>query len=751
MNIRSLIFGAFLTVAAVLAATYLPLSNEEERIVAVKDISEVTVLHGGGHLEQRMRPKAGTYSGIVLFTDEDALQGRLTAKVIDKDGVVITQSSQVQSSFLPGGDTLKITFQTKWFSLDGSEYVLDITRTSGADLHIKTVPHETTRKQLMSLSLVRPALAPFGLRQGITIGAAFFLAVLLLQIFKTDRTKMIAAILILILFSPLAVLGYWYPEGDLGIADWDYYFTLHDSYRSAILQHHTFPFWNPYICGGTAGLADPEFPIFSPTFLLELIFGIPLGIKAAITLSVAVGAVGMLMLSRKLGRSVEAGIIAALVVAFSTVNLLEITEGHVNVMAAMWIPWIFWSWLAVYMGKMKPVVCGIFLALTFLGGGIYLLMYTALAFIALMFLVSEHRRAVIATIQSGVWALGLAAFKIIPVLFWLKQFPDDAYASSSYTLPWIGDILFGRHLHGAEVIPHQMSGWHEYGAYIGYIVFGLALVGASRSRSNRTIRALTIASIAALLLSTAGPFLEPLFDVLWFFPRSSISRFILFAVIPLGFLAAYGLDHLASKVPSRSHIIRTLMVGLIGLDILSLTYQLSEQAFVLPHVVPSIVAAPYPIVYTTQRFDPEGSGSRDTRSYDAYRAGYGVMAYCSVLGPKPAVATVFDEQGDRIAYAQDADATVQLVSWTYNTVQLRISTPRSTTIILNQNYAEGWKANGNNALSVDNKVGTRVLPGTSTLTFRYTTPGLLSGVVVTVGCLIVLILSRLWYPSSKRE
>ena len=128
----------------------------------------------------------------------------------------------------------------------------------------------------------------------------------------------------------------------------------------------------------------PEFPIFSPTFLLELIFGVPLGIKFAISFSVAVTGIGMLILARRLGRSVEAGLIAALAVAFGTVSLLEITEGHVNVLAAMWIPWILWSWHRMVVDNKKPTLCGIFLALTFLGGGIYLLMYTALAFIGLL-------------------------------------------------------------------------------------------------------------------------------------------------------------------------------------------------------------------------------------------------------------------------------------------------------------------------------------------------------------------------------
>ncbi len=757
---RVFIYAILIVAALVGISFFTPLSTEPVRIVWLRDAPDSITLEPGQHLRQRVHLSVGTYSSIVVFSDLPTLDGRELEVIIeDRSGKVVGKGKAETTSYRPSANVLRVEVPVSWFTVAHDDfYVMDIALAHGGSLPLRVMPRESnlpavhklsidsvSKDAILSLTFMKRVPAVFGLQQGILVGSAFLLAVALISMIKNQRKKYWAAIALIIIFAPLAVLGYWFSTGDLGIADWDFYFTLHDSYRKAILEYHTFPFWNPYICGGTAGLGDPEFPFFSPTFLLEFIFGIPLGIRFAITLSVIVGATGMLALARSMGRSVEAGLISALAVAFGTVNLLEVTEGHVNVMAAMWIPWILWSWLAVYRGKRKPIICGIFLAAAFLGGGIYLLMYTTFAFLALILLVPQHRHAAIITIKSGAWALGFASFKLIPVLLWLKQFPDGAYQSSTYTLPWIVDILFGRYLHGSYIIPDQASGWHEYGAYIGYVVFILALIGASRLRTSRIIRALIITSLVTLLISALGPYLKVVFDPLWFFPRSNISRLILFTVIPVSLLAAYGADRIAKVFPKGGKIVRALLVGIVAVDIISLTYQVSEQAFILPHVVPQVSPAPYPIAFTPDRYDDLGSGTAHTRSFDAYRAGYGTLVYCSVLGPTPGVRTIYDEGNNGAISVLDTKAKVSLLSWNYNTVRVHVNTPVATKIVLNTNYADGWTVNGKKAIVVSNRVAADVMPGSYDLVFSYATPGFRVGLLVTLCTLAVL-----WFIRKKR-
>ena len=639
-------------------------------------------------------------------------------------------------------------------------------------------------------------LTSFGMKQG-GLAALVFLFGLLL-IWLLPRYKWLAAAALLILITPLTIGGYWFSENELGISDWDFYFSLHTTHRNTLLNYGQLPHWNPYICGGTAGIADPEFRFFTPTFLLQLIFGIPAGFRLAIFLTTATGAVGMLMLGKRLGLSVYGALLAAIGVAFGSVNLLEITEGHPNVFAAMYIPWIFWAWLAAYRLRSTKsearnpkrvlnfghfnfkfvsdfifsasgfwsLVCGAFLTLTFFQGGIYLLMYTIIAFFGLLFLVKRPWAAFWTTATAGLWALGLAAIKLIPVLLWLSQFQDEAYAGSTYILPYLDTILLERILHGPrEIIPNQLSGWHEYGAYIGPVVLILAAVGFVRYRTRRVVQALLVAAVAATLLASSGPVLKPLFDVVPVIPRSNISRFMLFAVIPLSLLAGFGVDSLKAvlqnKLQHKSRRLRVtsyqpsprlwpagellviIVLFLAALDLFSLAYPLSEQAFILPRHLPHPSPAPSPIAYTAHTYEYEysptsemqkyGIPSVHTRAYEATLVGYGTLSYCSVLTPPIAVRTIHDEGGNElIAFenTKNLPGSFTVQDWSPNRVHVTVTVPVESTVFLNANYAKGWYTNGQPAQERGNRIGTTVPAGTHDLVFEYRTRGFVPGILI---------------------
>jgi hypothetical protein len=745
--VLALLTGGVVAAALVAAADVLPLATAERAVVVIRKTPGIVVLNTGTVIKQRFVALPGTYSSVVLYSDAEQLTDQqLQVRILDEDGAEVATGRGATAAYLDD-DTIRIGIPISWLYVANSQHLfLEVSLGAGSSLPVlisssqsdtyasgELVVDGQALDRDVAFALLERAQLPFGARQGVLAGAIILLALVIMQPFINRPRGWWLATGVLVIITPLVLAGYWFSAGELGIADWDYYFPLHHSYRQALLKHHTFPLWNPYTCGGTAGLADPEFPGFTPTFLLELIFGIPVGLRLAIFLSTAVGAAGMLALSRRLGLSVLAGVLAAIVVAFSSVNLLEITEGHVNILAAMWIPWIFWSWLGVYRGRTRPIVCGIFLALTFLQGGVYLLMYTALALVGLILLVRHPGRAIIATLRSGLWGLGLAAFKLVPVLFWLKQFPDEAYASSAYTVPWLVDILFGRHLHGSYIIHRQESGWHEYGAYVGYGVLALALLGLSCLKKNRVVQGLLVAVVLTAVLSAAGPALKPIFDYLWFFPRSNISRVILFTVISLAVLAGFGLDQLRGRL-KRWSLVAAVVIGVIAADIFSLAYQVSQQAFVLPRVYPLVEPAPWPIAFTPGRYDMAGQGSRTTRTYDAALAGYGTLAYCSVLGPEPRVQTIYDPNYDIIELSA-SEGGFELLEWSPNEVHVRVKTSEQTQVKLNTNYAKGWMVNGLAAQEIEGRVATTVGLGIHDLVFEYHAPGVWLGLGVTLATL----------------
>ncbi len=73
------------------------------------------------------------------------------------------------------------------------------------------------------------------------------------------KAKKAAALTLMFITIAAALSGFFAKTNALGISDWDYYFTLHTTYRDTLLKHGQFPLWNPWTAGGTSALGDPEF------------------------------------------------------------------------------------------------------------------------------------------------------------------------------------------------------------------------------------------------------------------------------------------------------------------------------------------------------------------------------------------------------------------------------------------------------------------------------------------------------------
>ena len=579
--------------------------------------------------------------------------------------------------------------------------------------------------------------------QGALAGIIFGIGALLVALLP--KYKWFASATLLVLITPIALAPFWFSTDKLGISDWDYYFSMHTNLWQTITQFHQFPLWNPFTCGGTSALGDPEFPVLSPLFLLELAFGTPAGLKLSIYFATAIGALGMLFLAKKMNMSPLAGLTAGMGLAFGSVNLLEIVEGHQNILAFMYIPWIFLTWYIAYQSELKKkyfytVITAILLTLVFFQGGLYLLMYMTAAFIVLPFLVKNYKKAIFITLTAGILAMGLASVKLIPVIYWVHEFQDKAYASSAYTLSSIDKILLGRYLHGVEnVIPNQGSGWHEYGAYIGPVMLVLALLGFITHRKNRFAQGLLIAGTIALFGSSFGPYLKPFFDHVPFIPRSNIARIILFTIIPLCMLSGMGIDW----IEKRSRILKyaaIVLVTLAAIDLMSLAYPLSSQAFVIPQDAKQIEHASYPIAYDPFTYTTRYGEVDYTRAYEATLQGYGTLSYCSVLGPDPAVSIITDEDSNYVSFPNNHDATFTINFWSPNKVSITVTSPHPSSALINANYADGWMVNGTPAKNIANKVGTQIPAGTTQLTFQYVPKGMLPGIVVTTLATIITLL-----------
>jgi hypothetical protein len=768
----------------------LPLGVEEEPVSLPEDLGEKTTitLQAGDSVRRTIRVSGRPIKGVVVFSPAPGRVDGTLAVQLSVGGRLVAESRELRQVWRKDSSHLVVPLRP--FSVpDRAEIELEIVRTGGDSLLLKAAQESG----VLTMSLLHPAPLDFGTRQGVLVGVVFLLGAALVDMLPQRRW--LAAGLLLTLTVWLGLAGFLFPTGALGISDWDYFFTVHEAYRRILFDHHSFPFWNPYACGGTAGLADPEFSVLSPLYSLEALFGVSLGLRLAAVVATTVGALGMLALGRRLRFSVQAALLAGVVLALSTTVLLKLVEGHVGMFAAMWVPWIFWAWHRAY-GQEKskaqnqkpksspndkthktkyskhrhrwriwnlrfelvrswrhrknaanrwPLICGIFLALTFYQGGIHILLYLAPALAILGLLVSDRGRGLGVTWQAGLWALGLSAVKLFPVLLWARQFPDKAYAVSTFTLPWLHEVFLGRHLHGARVIPGQGGGWHEYGAYLGPLVLALALLACQRWRHHR-VKLLVAGVIGTLVLSSLGPALKPLLDVVPYLPRSYTSRVVLLTVFGLALLAGIGLEVVRAWVRrSRLGVLPVLLVGVVAINLASLAYPLMEQAFVLPAVAEPLALAPAPLAFTRETHKVGSGGVEYDRAYEAARRGYGTLSYCSVLGPSPAVVPV-GEPNSKYVQLQEGSGEVRLVYWSANRVSVQVAADSDAVVVLNTNYADGWRARGGEVMSASGRVAARVPAGQHRVDFQYYPPGLPAGLLVSAVTLLIAFFPRTIQP-----
>ena len=229
MNTRALLVCIVVVLIAVWGATYLPLSTESVRIVKLADASDSIAVAAGQHMRQRVHLSVGTYSGIAVFSDAVSMDERvLMAFVEDRQGRRVAVGQNNSITYRSSANVTRIEVDTSWFTVTHDDfYVLDMVFPHGEPLPLRTIARDSnlsavhklsldgdSKPAILSLSFMKRIPAVFGLRQGIIIGVAFLLAVVLISLMQDRKKKLWAAIVIIIIFAPLAILGYWFSDGD---------------------------------------------------------------------------------------------------------------------------------------------------------------------------------------------------------------------------------------------------------------------------------------------------------------------------------------------------------------------------------------------------------------------------------------------------------------------------------------------------------------------------------------------------------
>ncbi|HVN64763.1 MAG TPA: hypothetical protein VMT58_09015, partial [Candidatus Binataceae bacterium] len=351
-------------------------------------------------------------------------------------------------------------------------------------------------------------------------------------------------------------------------SDWDSTMQVHWIAYRTIAQFHQFPLWDPYMCGGMPMLGNPESAFLTPFLPLELLVGPLLGVRLEILFHIAIAFGGAYFLARIIGTSWLGAMVCAAAFSGSSWYYLHVEAGHLGFLSFAYLPWtVALMWTAVKRCRLFPAsLGGVLMALMLTFGGLYPLIETAL-FVAILAvsLAFEQRRwfPIVALAVAGAAMVGVSAVKLLPTIIFSGAYPRIEPPLEVNHLQFLWSELFSRDQNPVRFLAGAVGGiWWEYGAYLGPILGGLAILGGAvryRVAWPWIILAAALVALAAGNLGDRSPWV--LLHRLPFY--SSIhqpGRWLIPFTLVAGVLAGYGVDVIRSLIP-HGEAIAVLLAG----------------------------------------------------------------------------------------------------------------------------------------------------------------------------------------------
>jgi hypothetical protein len=524
---------------------------------------------------------------------------------------------------------------------------------------------------------------------------------------------------------------------NLGHGDWLWFHFIWDSARKTYLDFHEIPWWNPYYCGGNLGLANPNGFSASPLFLLLLPLPTALAMKAYLTTMTFGGLTGMYELCR---RRYAGGLWAVVAAVFFSCS--GYMGWHMNGQTGManlhLLPWAALFYLEGIRRPAAALCAGLVLAFMLCNSGVYPCVITSVALashglvVALEGRWGETLRAIRSGAIAATSALAYAAFKLVPVVDYLRDHRRPIPKDDAIGLPVLIDALLVRRTTETQIWPHQgyaYAWWGEYSNYIGWA--GIALVVAAIAvAGKRRERWLALAALG-LVIGDHG----------------SYSPYAILRSLPM-------VGNL--RVPTRYWVVVDLWVGLM---IASAGWRLSRRAslrlpgaarwwalaamlgvagvFVVDVVRNNGIAimrgamptAPAPLNIRKAEFHQVRGSSWDMFRYPPRNLG---TLHCFdelTVDISPALRAGLPSE----AYLLEPDAgTVRIDRWSPSRWELSVDLSRPATVIVNQNAFRGWRVEGGTLVPHDGLVAAQVPAGKHALTVLYRPVGYLAGALVSL-------------------
>jgi len=387
---------------------------------------------------------------------------------------------------------------------------------------------------------------------------------------------LIFLILSLIFTLPLILTG-----ENLGIQDWDHQLAFLESARKTMLDYHQLPLWNPYHCGGMAGIGHPQSNIISITFLFVLFFGTVIGVKISIFFHYWLLAFGMYFFARYFKISKIGSLIASIITTFGGVLSSALGAGMLPFLSFSYVPITLYLYLnTLNLRKIhfkKIFLTGLLLAINFYSGYHILLIFSVFLLIFPFYFLIKQKNfyPLLNAFLIFVMFLILSFPKLILSIKLMLLYPRVIEDRSGYSLINLLYFLLSKiqNYHGAMFIKDFNYNTDENSLYIGIIPFIFFIYGLVKGFKKNKILVFGLFISFLLILGYYSPFnLFALLKKVYFFNFFRVAqRFRFIFILFLSLFVGIGMDYLIENFKIKKRL-AFFLSGLIYIDLFIFSY-----------------------------------------------------------------------------------------------------------------------------------------------------------------------------------
>ncbi len=544
--------------------------------------------------------------------------------------------------------------------------------------------------------------------------------------------------------------------GNIGLYDWDQHLFYHGSASLTIKKFGQFPFWNPFHCGGTPLLANPQSTFLSPFFLLLLLFGDIAGLKLQVLAYCFLGLFGMFLLARRLGIRIVQAYVTAIIFMFSSWFAARVLVGHTTFFPFALLPWAFLFYLMAEEKLHWAFAGSVVMALMFLSGGVYPFYFAAMLIGLYALLESLEKMKLRPLYAAGIliaFALLFSAPKLLPVVEFTKGLAFDDLQKSNIGFAVKGLLSMNqgmdennieRYSQGLEGLDEATIrgelpwGWHEYSAYIGIIPLLLAFASILSFRKNWKL--ITLALLFFILgLGDFSPI--PLWSVLKTIPFIGAihgpSRFMIMLVFLSAILAGKSLSDIK---PLNNKWAVLAVAALVLATMMYVSYPLLSSTFVRE-----------PFQIDTGKYDDYihiATASPDLSQYSNMLQNLDTVNCYERIHPRIRVFPQLYDNGTEFegfignAYIAETNESLSIEYFSPNRVVIGAK-GRKGTVVYNQNYFVGWKSSAE--LTPFNGLVASKIEQSQRITFTYSPASFYIGIAIAfISALAAAFLVKKW-------